>query len=118
MFDIIYFFFTFRNDACSIKVSTVSRQMRFRKELYEYYVSCFVELRKGDIIRKDLTVDKYETLAFPLIMQHTLWFECASPTYDDYFRKKDFLVYLTNLLYPYLTETGKRELDRIKKIKE
>jgi len=88
--------------------SIKEKQIVIRHNMFKYYSNSFKALVEKGIFREDISSRNYDSLAFSLIFQHTLWYENDSPSYDELFKSINFLQYLHDLICPYFTDEGNK----------
>jgi AcrR family transcriptional regulator len=89
-----------------------ANQVRFREELFTYYLQSFLYLAQKGSFLANISQKQYYSLAYCIVFQHTLWYENDAPTYDALFCELNYVPHLCELLRPYLTATGLREMEQ------
>jgi AcrR family transcriptional regulator len=89
-----------------------ANQVHFREKLFTYYLRSFLCLAQKGLFLTDFSSKQYYSLAYCIVFQHTLWYENNAPSYDLFFREIDYVRHLCELLRPYLTMTGRSELEQ------
>ena len=85
----------------------ISRNIEdFRTRVYHYYLSCFLNLREHDIMRSDITIKQYETLAYIIVNMAHIWVQITTQYYDENIPKRELHHALKDLICPYLTQHG------------
>lgn len=100
--------FYFRNiiELCKNSETMFKSNEAFRLRLYNYYLSCFVQLKECGWMRADITDQQYQTLAYLIVVMTTVWIQNASPYYDAALPHIELIEALHHIIVPYLTEQG------------
>lgn len=103
-----YYFKNIYNLASSHEILKI-RQIRFREQLFYYYMRSIHALLRNGALRDDITEYQYRDLALHLIMIQNTWYVQYAPTYDELFLSFTFFKSICNCLYPFLTPKGIEE---------
>ncbi|WP_261809462.1 TetR/AcrR family transcriptional regulator [Levilactobacillus humaensis] len=96
------------SDNPTLRVST----QLFRKRLYEAYQQCFTRMVKFEVFRQDITTPQYDHLIMVLLTMDYAW-ELRHGPKNTFDFPADSAQMNLSLIYPYLTENGRRIYKRI-----
>lgn len=100
------FYYRYVHELCADSKVVAQNSEQFRKKLFDYYIETFQSLKKTGQMRSDLTDEQYQTLVYIIIVVSTAWTQNASPYYDEALPKMTLAHALSDMICPYLTESG------------
>lgn len=107
--------FYFKNmiELCSNYDTVRKNILIFREKIYHVYLECFDRLRGGNIMRMDIPMKNYNTLAYAIVVLVTVWTQNASPYYDHNLPHTSLSEAILDLISPYFTPSGREMLRHV-----
>lgn len=83
----------------------------FQTKLYDFHLSCLLELQKDDIIKKEFSLKILESFAFSITMLIANWSDGGGPGNNSEINKFSLVNTMIDLIKPYVNAFYQTELD-------